>query len=96
MDGKETTRLMFQRLLELGLDPGAKNHEGFNILHHIAANGQGAYGKGDRLYYFNLLCSPPYGINIDQPNHYGVRPLHLAATVSEFSVTSLLDLGADP
>ena len=87
---------MFQRLLELKIDPKAKNHGGFNILHLVAANGQGSYGKGNRHFYFNLFRAPEYGIDIDEPNNYGVRPLHLAATVSEFSVMSLLDLGADP
>lgn len=48
--------------------------------------------RGDAYKVFLESCNT----NVNDPNYHGVRPIHLAATLSEHQVRKLINEGADP
>jgi ankyrin repeat protein len=85
-DGKRN-RSIFTSLAELNVDPRQRNHNGWNAL-HVASGVRGSA--------VDITLDFAYGIDVNEADNYGVRPLHIAASLSEASVLSLLAAGADP
>jgi ankyrin repeat protein len=73
-------------LIEVGIDPFQPNRFGRTPLHSVsAAKNPDAFNYVLKLYE-----------DVNQTDHAGVTPLHLAATFSEYHTKRLLEAGADP
>ena len=70
-------RKAFDKLIELGLDPGAADYMG-NTLFHEAVGDRTRFGHLGDLKHLSSL-----GLDIDQPNHAGRTSLHVACSKSE-------------
>jgi ankyrin repeat protein len=85
---------IMKHLISLGLDIDLPNHRGRTTLHVLCARAQLLYSPSlteeHNLDYVLGVCK-----NLNPSDYYGVRPLHLAATISEPSVVKLLNAGAD-
>ncbi|KAF2002210.1 ankyrin [Amniculicola lignicola CBS 123094] len=85
---------MWNQLFILGLDPSKRNHKGWTPLHILSSLRQSSETMDpQKVDSQDILISKSN--NLDVPDLDGITPLHLAATVSEFSVKRLLDAGAD-
>lgn len=87
-----------KQLIALGIKPNQKNHIGRTALHILAASKMDIVSKEaappDHHNIFGLLMSECD--NINEADNEGLTALHLASTVSEYTVQILLDAGADP
>ena len=81
-------------LIEIGVPPRARNNRGQTAFHFVAAclppNTDGT--KASPLDFF---LESEIGADINSKDNNGIRPIHLAATVSEEVVSKLIDCGAD-
>ena len=78
-------------LIYHGADPFTLSNLGFNIL-HSAAESKGLGGLGDAL---DIWRNYPERLHINQRNHWGETPLHVAAWGSVQNVKLLVEAGAD-
>ncbi|KAL2075247.1 hypothetical protein VTL71DRAFT_190 [Oculimacula yallundae] len=84
-------------LFELGISPNARNHAGQTPF-HIAAGRK----RSSKTWIpnatdpFQFLLGPTCMADVNASDNKGIRPIHLAATLSEAQVQELLDHGADP
>ncbi|KAK3328716.1 ankyrin repeat-containing domain protein [Apodospora peruviana] len=83
----------FRELLRLGLDPDAQNHTGRTML-HLICSGVGGYGHDADNAALDLALGACKR-SIDGMDHKGFRPIHLAASLSEYFVQRLILAGAD-
>ncbi|CAG8269634.1 unnamed protein product [Penicillium nalgiovense] len=83
---------IMKHLVALGLDMDQPNHRGRTTLHVLCSreNISSSSTEGDNLDYVLEVCK-----NLNPSDCYGVRPLHLAAIISESHVFKLLNAGAD-
>ncbi|KGO39178.1 hypothetical protein PEXP_046520 [Penicillium expansum] len=83
---------IMKHLVALGLDIDQPNHRGRTTLHVLCSsvNLSSSSTEEDNWDYVLGVCK-----NLDPSDCYGVRPLHLAATISESHVVKLLNAGAD-
>jgi len=82
----EKEQLAFlEKLLELGVDPRAINHAGQTPVH---------IPVGNRA-TLEFLLGPKCNVDINSPDHLGIRVIHLAASIGESQVKLLIDKGAD-
>jgi ankyrin repeat protein len=88
-------RSLLEKLVSLGLDPNKENYGGQTPLHIVA-------GDRRRLLILPSADGMPIDLvisvtkNINAIDNHGITPLHLAAAVSAYNVTKLLEAGADP
>ena len=78
-------------LIYHGADPFILSNLNANII-HAAAESKTLGGLDDAL---NIWRSHPERLNIDQPNHWGESPLHVAAWGSVENVRKLVQAGAN-
>jgi ankyrin repeat protein len=90
----EKEQLAFlEKLLELGVDPRAVNHAGQTPVHiAVGKRSSMSHYKTDPL---EFLLGPKCNVDINVPDHLGIRAIHLAATLGEGQVKQMLDKGAD-
>jgi ankyrin repeat protein len=79
-------------LLELAISPHARNHAGQTPFHIASGNACNSDIPGP----YNFLLGPKCNADVNAADYKGVRPIHMAATISQYQVLQLLDLGADP
>ena len=85
---------ILEKILELGVDPQAVNHAGQTPVHIAVGNRSNmSHYKTDPL---EFLLGPKCNVDINAPDHLGIRAIHLAATLGESQVKQLLKKGADP
>lgn len=99
---------LFSLLLRLDLDPQRKNNSGRNPLHCLSSLLPPKLDHGPLTIFPS--CIPDIkttafdtilqvyvdrGYNIDSLDNFGVTPLHLACTFSEYQTRQLLQAGAD-
>lgn len=79
-------------IANLGVSPKTRNHQGQNAL-HIAI---GTLRRSSDVRFLDFFLDPAKGIDVNEADNYGIRPLHIAASLSERYVERLLRAGADP
>jgi len=77
-------------LLRKGLDPIAQNYQGQTPLHMICGMMPGPHGSNLQSMLETALAR---GLDLEDNN--GIRPIHLAATISEQNVALLINAEAD-
>jgi ankyrin repeat protein len=80
-------------LLEIGIPSTAQNNLGQTPL-HFACGSKPAQSLGPKADPFGSILKS-HVENIDTGDFQGVRPIHLAATISEYTVAKLIQHGAD-
>lgn len=94
----DTAILTMIKILETGASPTQTNHKGQTALHvlcsHISDHIFAAANEGDK-YAIDLLLDAGLREALNVPDHQGIRPIHLAASVSEILVGRLIFHGAD-
>jgi len=84
---------ILEKILELGVDPRAVNHAGQTPVHiAVGKRSDMSHYKTDPL---EFLLGPKCNVDINAPDHLGIRAIHLAATLGESQVKQLLKKGAD-
>ena len=86
--------------VELGSPIQACNYQGRNILHLAALTDNGVKsnkheGKDAMATRLGFALQAHIGLDINDPDHEGITPFHLAATVSEQNTRRLIQSGAD-
>jgi ankyrin repeat protein len=92
-DGEQTNDVIKQ-LLKIGVSPELRNNLGQTALHLACSSLPGSlYGnKSDPL---DLFLGPEFVATINTEDYHGIRPIHLAASISEQVVARLIQCGAD-
>ncbi|KAF3400150.1 Serine/threonine-protein phosphatase 6 regulatory ankyrin repeat subunit A [Penicillium rolfsii] len=94
----DTAILTIIKLLEMGTSPIQANHKGQTPLHLLCSQVSdhlfAASNVGDK-YAIDLLLDAGLREALNFPDHQGIRPIHLAASVSEILVGRLILHGAD-
>ncbi|KAL2064482.1 hypothetical protein VTL71DRAFT_4976 [Oculimacula yallundae] len=80
-------------LLTLGVPPTAKNNYGETPLHLICSTA--FLSTIWQVESVDFILGSPIGASIDHEDNRGIRPIHLAATISEQLVSKLINHGAD-
>ncbi|KAJ5164021.1 uncharacterized protein N7500_005851 [Penicillium coprophilum] len=96
---QDTVLLAMIRLVKMGNSPTIPNFRGQTPLHMLCSQSSdnlfAATAKGGKC-AIDLLLDAGLGVALNMSDHQGIRPIHLAATVSEHLVGKLLARGADP
>ncbi|GES64776.1 hypothetical protein ATEIFO6365_0009026500 [Aspergillus terreus] len=86
------------KLLQMGLSPISRNFKGQTPLHLLCSQASehcyAAAAEGGKT-AFDLLLDAGLSAALDIADHRGVRPIHLAAAVSEILLDKLISRGAD-
>ncbi|KAJ5978351.1 hypothetical protein N7501_001693 [Penicillium viridicatum] len=86
------------QLIKMGVFPAIPNFRGRTPLHMLCSQSSdylfAATAEGGRC-AIDLLLDAGLGVALNMSDHQGIRPIHLAATVSEHLVGKLLARGAD-
>jgi ankyrin repeat protein len=98
----ENQLALLETILELGLSPSAQNNEGQTPF-HIAASMHRTDTRDTRWVTrtstsdpYKFLLGPKCKLDVNTADHNGICPIHLAASLTDYQVIELLDLGADP
>jgi ankyrin repeat protein len=91
----EEVEAMVSTLLELDISPSACNHRGRTPL-HIACQTFPSYVHSAKRHPINFILRSKLGESINTSDKDGIRPIHIAATLSEQLVAELIEYGADP
>ncbi|OQE46299.1 hypothetical protein PENCOP_c001G00147 [Penicillium coprophilum] len=96
---QDTALLAIIRLVKMGNSPTIPNFRGQTPLHMLCSQSSdnlfAATAQGGKC-AIDLLLDAGLGVALNMSDHQGIRPIHLAATVSEHLVGKLLARGADP
>lgn len=91
--------LVMIQLIKMGVSPTIPNFRGRTPLHMLCSQSSddlfAATAEGGKC-AIDLLLDAGLGVTLNMSDHQGIRPIHLAATVSEHLVGKLLARGADP
>ena len=79
-------------LLKFNVPPTAKNNLGQTPLHVICSQTPPSYSISKTI---DLVLQSPCGASIDVEDNNGIRPVHLAAAISEQLLSKLMNYGAD-
>ncbi|KAJ5835444.1 hypothetical protein N7447_001470 [Penicillium robsamsonii] len=95
---QDTALLAMIQLVKMGNSPTIPNFRGRTPLHLLCSQSSdnlfAATAQGGKC-AIDLLLDVGFGIALNMSDHQGIRPIHLAATVSEHLVGKLLARGAD-
>ncbi|KAJ5368057.1 uncharacterized protein N7496_007817 [Penicillium cataractarum] len=94
----DTAIMTMIKILERGASPTQTNHTGQTPLHvlcsHVSDHLFAAANEGDKS-AIDLLLDAGLREALNIPDHQGIRPIHLAASVSEILVGRLIFHGSD-
>ncbi|KAJ5166248.1 uncharacterized protein N7482_005029 [Penicillium canariense] len=94
----DTAILTMIKLLKMGVSPTHQNYKGQTPLHvlcsHVSDHFFAAAAEGDK-YAIDLLLDAGLHHALNISDYQGIRPIHLAASVSEILVGKLIAYGAD-
>ena len=79
-------------LLKFDVPPTAKNNLGQTPLHILCSQTPPSYSISKTI---DLVLRSPCGASIDAEDNNGIRPVHLAAAMSEQLLSKLMNYGAD-
>ena len=82
-------------LLEIRVPAGARNNMGQTAL-HFACGSHTTSTFGNQADIFDFVVNSEIGKSINTADNNGVRPIHLAATISEFPLAKMIQSCADP
>ncbi|KAJ5384054.1 hypothetical protein N7517_001965 [Penicillium concentricum] len=95
---QDTALLAMIQLVKMGNPPTIPNFRGRTPLHMLCSQSSdslfAATAQGGKC-AIDLLLDAGLGVALNMSDHQGIRPIHLAATVSEHLVGKLLARGAD-
>ncbi|KAJ5960881.1 uncharacterized protein N7479_008031 [Penicillium vulpinum] len=95
---QEKIALVMIRLINMGISPTFANFRGRTPLHMLCTQSSdhlfAATAQGGKC-AIDLLLDAGLGVALNMGDHQGIRPIHLAAAVSEHLVGKLLARGAD-
>ena len=81
-------------LLQHGVPPAARNNRGMTALHYACGSHPTRF-PSLKMEPFGFFLNSELGKSINAEDSYGIRPIHLAATVSESILSRLIKEGAD-
>ncbi|KAJ5856590.1 uncharacterized protein N7529_010534 [Penicillium soppii] len=95
---EDTALSAILKLLKMGISPTVRNLQGRTALHMLCSQSSdhlfaAAADRGKCA--IDLLLDAGFDSAMNIPDHDGIRPIHLAATVSEHLVGKLIARGAD-
>jgi ankyrin repeat protein len=84
-------------LLSAGVPPGAQNNGGQTALHFACGNlpGESTLPRTEEPGLLEFVLNSEIGKSIDVEDYHGIRPIHLAATISEHLLAILIIKGAN-
>ena len=88
--------LLLETILDLGVSPFSQNNAGQSPFHISAGMERGRLMTMYKTDAYEFLLGPKCNLDVNQPDNRGIRPIHLAATLSEIQFSRLIDEGADP
>ncbi|KAI3144141.1 hypothetical protein CBS147326_1145 [Penicillium roqueforti] len=95
---EDTALLAMIKLMKMGVSPTLPNFRGRTPLHMLCSQSSdylfAATAEGGK-YAIDLLLDAGLGAALNLSDHQGIRPIHLATTVSEQLVGKLFARGAD-
>ncbi|KAJ5773840.1 hypothetical protein N7457_008736 [Penicillium paradoxum] len=95
---QDTALLAMIKLIKMGVSPTVPNFEGRTPLHLLCRQSSdhlfAASGEGGKC-AIDLLLDEGLHATLNTGDHQGIRPIHLAASVSELLVGKLISRGAD-
>ncbi|KGO77557.1 hypothetical protein PITC_059970 [Penicillium italicum] len=95
---QDNALLAMIQLIKIGVSPTIPNFRGWTPLHMLCSQSSdylfAATAEGGKC-AIDLLLDAGLGVALNTSDHQGIRPIHLAATVSEHLVGKLLARGAD-
>ncbi|KGO42811.1 hypothetical protein PEXP_025600 [Penicillium expansum] len=95
---QDNVLLAMIQLIKMGVSPTIQNFRGWTPLHMLCSQSSddffAATAEGGKC-AIDLLLDAGLGVGLNMSDHQGIRPIHLAATVSEHLVGKLLAHGAD-
>jgi ankyrin repeat protein len=95
---QDTALLAMIQLIKMGVSSTMPNFRGRTPLHMLCSQSSdnlfAATAQGGKC-AIDLLLDAGLGVALNMSDHQGIRPVHLAATVSEHLVGKLLARGAD-
>ena len=85
-------------LLELGLPALARNNAGQTAFHFVCASPLPlpADFTSASFALLDFCINSEMGMSLNAGDNKGVRPIHLAATISNVFLAKLIEVGADP
>lgn len=96
--GQDKVLLAMIQLIKMGVSPTIPNFRGRTPLHMLCSQSSddlfAATAEGGKC-AIDLLLDAGLRVALNMSDHQGIRPIHLAATVSEHLVGKLLARGAD-
>ncbi|KAF2703202.1 ankyrin [Pleomassaria siparia CBS 279.74] len=78
-----------QTVMKLGVSPKSRNHQRQNALWYVV--GTLYFQRRDEV--LDCLLDSAQGIDVDEADNSGIRPLHVAASHSDYHVIRLLRVG---
>jgi ankyrin repeat protein len=95
---EDTVLLTMIHLIKMGVSPTVPNFRGRTPLHMLCSQSSddlfAALAEGGRC-AIDLLLDAGLDMSLNMSDYQGIRPIHLAATVSELLVGKLIASGAD-
>ncbi|EKV06601.1 Peptidase A2A, retrovirus, catalytic [Penicillium digitatum] len=95
---QDNALLAMIQLIKMGVSPTTPNFRGWTPLHMLCSQSSdylfAATAEGGKS-AIDLLLDAGLGVALNMSDHQGIRPIHLAATISEHLVCKLLARGAD-
>ncbi|KAI9836516.1 MAG: hypothetical protein M1837_003288 [Sclerophora amabilis] len=89
-------RLLIKAMLDLGAPSNTQNNLGRTTLHLAAMAFPETDESKTEESVLNIFLDPSMKIGINTRDRQGLTALHLASPISEYSVWTLLEAGADP
>ena len=87
---------LLETILELGVSPSFRNNMGQTPFDIAAGMQRGRMMTTYKTDPYEFLLGPKSNLSVNEPDYRGIRPIHLAATLSEAQFVRLIEEGADP
>lgn len=88
--------LLLETILDLGVSPSSRNYAGQTPFYIAAGMQRSRLMTMYKTDPYEFLLGPKCNSDANEPDNMGIRPIHLAATLSEVQFLRLIDEGADP
>lgn len=93
--GKQESE-MLEAIVKMGICASIRNNEGQTPFHIAAGMRLNPHSPDYMTITYDFWIGAACNLDVNAADHKGIRPIHLAATLSEHQVARLLDDGADP